>query len=136
MATQQLRRNVLSLYKSLLKETKGWPYYVERSERSIRGHISATIRSEFSKNKSQQNPQIIRELIENGEKELKMMKELKNDKFYRKYPLKNKEVPPMARKSRQLLSTKSQTEKKKGPGLFARFASLIFSSKGGNKPVA
>ena len=84
MATQQLRRNVLSLYKSLLKETKGWPYYVERSERSIRGHISATIRSEFSKNKSQQNPQIIRELIENGEKELKMMKELKNDKFYRK----------------------------------------------------
>jgi hypothetical protein len=50
--------------------------------------------------------------------------------------LKNKEVPPMARKSRQLLSTKSQTEKKKGPGLFARFASLIFSSKGGNKPVA
>ncbi len=84
MATQQLRRNVLSLYKSLLKETKGWPYYVERSERSIRGHITSTIRSEFSKNKGQQNPQVIKELIESGEKELKMIKELKNDKFYRK----------------------------------------------------
>eukprot|EP01111_Echinosteliopsis_oligospora_P008384 TRINITY_DN2400_c0_g1_i1.p1 TRINITY_DN2400_c0_g1~~TRINITY_DN2400_c0_g1_i1.p1 ORF type:complete len:139 (-),score=43.63 TRINITY_DN2400_c0_g1_i1:16-432(-) len=106
------KKQVIQLYRALLKVTKKWHYDPTRADRSIRDHITSQIHRQFRDNISASSSQVPT-LIEHGKNELAALKQLQSNYFDLMYPITTRIVPELTQKSKVLLSDVSQSKIKK-----------------------